>query len=283
MTLGEQIHALRTQKSMSQGELAEALNVTRQSVSKWETDASVPELEKLLALSSLFDVTLDELVRGEKAEGCAQTEAAMQTNVPQPETPERNTASTGRRIVGVILLCFGAVILLLCALLGDVLIGLLFASPFVLCGVLCLTVRRNTGLWCAWAAVGCVLMYFYFATGITWRMTLLTARFTAQMNYMRLAIAWVELAALLLMIVLTAVRFSKKPMQPVRKSVILLALAWCAVIAWFVVPLPLPKLRNGNVQFFVYFFLADAPRTAALTALLTQSIRLVRGVRNAKT
>lgn len=65
MTLGENIVRLRTQKNWSQGDLADALDISRQSVSKWETDASIPELDKLLKLSELFGVTLDELVRGE--------------------------------------------------------------------------------------------------------------------------------------------------------------------------------------------------------------------------
>ena len=65
MTLGENIVRLRTQKNWSQGDLADALEISRQSVSKWETDASIPELDKLLKLSELFGVTLDELVRGE--------------------------------------------------------------------------------------------------------------------------------------------------------------------------------------------------------------------------
>ena len=65
MTLGENIVRLRTQRNWSQGDLADALDISRQSVSKWETDASVPELEKLLKLSELFGVTLDALVRGE--------------------------------------------------------------------------------------------------------------------------------------------------------------------------------------------------------------------------
>ncbi len=54
-------------KNWSQGDLADALDISRQSVSKWETDASIPELDKLLKLSELFGVTLDELVRGEDA------------------------------------------------------------------------------------------------------------------------------------------------------------------------------------------------------------------------
>ena len=57
MTLGEKIARLRTDRGMSQGALAEALEVSRQSVSKWETDASIPELDKLVKLAKLFEVT----------------------------------------------------------------------------------------------------------------------------------------------------------------------------------------------------------------------------------
>ena len=64
MTLGENIARLRTQKDWSQGDLADALGISRQSISKWETDTSIPELEKLIKLSELFGVTLDQLVHG---------------------------------------------------------------------------------------------------------------------------------------------------------------------------------------------------------------------------
>jgi len=46
MTLGKRIYDLRVARNLSQGELAEALDVSRQSVSKWETDTSVPDLER---------------------------------------------------------------------------------------------------------------------------------------------------------------------------------------------------------------------------------------------
>ena len=58
MTLGERISALRAARGMKQDELAAALGVSRQSVSKWETGASVPELDKLVQLAGLFGVTL---------------------------------------------------------------------------------------------------------------------------------------------------------------------------------------------------------------------------------
>ena len=66
MTLGEKISKLRTTNKMSQGDLAEKLNVSRQSISKWETNASVPELDKLVQLSDLFGLSLDDLVRSDE-------------------------------------------------------------------------------------------------------------------------------------------------------------------------------------------------------------------------
>ena len=57
MTLGERIAYYRGKLGLSQGELAEKLSVSRQAVSKWETDAGLPDLERLIALSKLFDIT----------------------------------------------------------------------------------------------------------------------------------------------------------------------------------------------------------------------------------
>lgn len=73
MTLGQHLTHLRTSRGWSQDVLAEQLGVSRQSVSKWETDSSVPDLDKLLGLSALFGVTLDELVKG-PAEGMPQAD-----------------------------------------------------------------------------------------------------------------------------------------------------------------------------------------------------------------
>jgi len=64
MNLGESIYRLRTERNMSQGDLADALDVSRQSVSKWENNMAVPDLDKLVKMSELFGITLDELVTG---------------------------------------------------------------------------------------------------------------------------------------------------------------------------------------------------------------------------
>lgn len=63
MNIAEKIYLLRNQMDMSQNVLAEKLQVSRQTVSKWETSASYPEIDKLIALSDLFHVSVDYLVR----------------------------------------------------------------------------------------------------------------------------------------------------------------------------------------------------------------------------
>lgn len=65
MKLGEQIQKNRKRKGLSQEELAEKIGVSRQAVSKWESDQSVPDWEKMLALSTLFGVSVDAILKGE--------------------------------------------------------------------------------------------------------------------------------------------------------------------------------------------------------------------------
>ena len=67
MKLQENLIRLRKQKGLSQEELAYQLGISRQSVSKWESGTSVPELERLVEISELYGVSLDELVKGENS------------------------------------------------------------------------------------------------------------------------------------------------------------------------------------------------------------------------
>ena len=68
MTFGERLYELRNKKNISQEELAEVLDVSRQSISKWENDKAYPEMTRLLFMSDYFDVSLDYLMRGIKIE-----------------------------------------------------------------------------------------------------------------------------------------------------------------------------------------------------------------------
>lgn len=65
MELKEHLKAHRTRLGLSQEELAERIFVSRQTISNWETDRTYPDVQSLLLLSSLFDVSLDELVKGD--------------------------------------------------------------------------------------------------------------------------------------------------------------------------------------------------------------------------
>ena len=65
MNISNRIIRLRKQKGWSQEELAEKLDVSRQSVSKWESSASVPDLTRILQMSELFGVTTDYLLKGD--------------------------------------------------------------------------------------------------------------------------------------------------------------------------------------------------------------------------
>lgn len=62
MTIGEKLAQLRKQHHYTQEQLADLLDVSRQAVSKWESDLSLPETFKLIQLSKLYDISLDELI-----------------------------------------------------------------------------------------------------------------------------------------------------------------------------------------------------------------------------
>lgn len=65
MTLGEKIFHLRTINNVSQEQLARLLNISRQSISKWESNESIPQLDKILELSKIFSISTDDLINPE--------------------------------------------------------------------------------------------------------------------------------------------------------------------------------------------------------------------------
>lgn len=81
MTFSDKLIALRKKAGWSQEELAERLNVSRQSVSKWESAQSMPDIDKILQLSSLFSVTTDCLLKDTQDD---PQPAAAQTPSPLP-------------------------------------------------------------------------------------------------------------------------------------------------------------------------------------------------------
>ncbi len=288
MTLGENIVRLRTRKNWSQGDLADALDVSRQSVSKWETDASIPELDKLLRLSELFGVTLDALVRGEDA---LKSEIPAPSNAPASFTPQAAPEREKRRTVaGTILLCTGAALLLICLILaGDLLAGLIYASPFFICGIICFTAKRRAGLWCGWAAYGCIDLYLRFATGLSWTTIFMTHLWTAQMNYARLAIAWVQFIGMLVMIVCTVCSYRMLRLPTAKKEVTRLIAGWLAALVvlpllmrYGIMPLWRGKIYSNASPYFFISVLYSYARLALVNVLLVRTLAVWRVKREAK-
>lgn len=68
MTFSEKLKSMRKQSGMSQEKLAEKIGVSRQAITKWENNTGIPDVENILAISSLFNVSVDELLSNEKIE-----------------------------------------------------------------------------------------------------------------------------------------------------------------------------------------------------------------------
>ncbi|MED4184157.1 helix-turn-helix domain-containing protein [Priestia megaterium] len=64
--MGEQLKSLREEKNMSREELAQRMNVSRQAIYKWETNKGYPDIENLIKLSDLYEITLDELIKNDR-------------------------------------------------------------------------------------------------------------------------------------------------------------------------------------------------------------------------
>jgi len=169
MTLGEKISALRNQYGMSQGDLAEKMNVSRQSISKWETDTSVPELDKLIQLSEVFRITLDELVKGDvPPEQTSENTIRPEREVPvQPVQVIVQKSVNTQKVIGFILLGVGLLCCLMALVFGS---GLLVIGGYIIfCSVICLLVKKYAGLIIGWITILLIFFLSPYVTAVSMR------------------------------------------------------------------------------------------------------------------
>lgn len=69
MNIGKRIYEIRQQQNITQEQLASDLAISRQAVSKWESGKAIPDIENLMYISNLYDVSLDELIKGDDKVG----------------------------------------------------------------------------------------------------------------------------------------------------------------------------------------------------------------------
>lgn len=101
MNISEKIQLLRRENNWSQDELAEKLDVSRQSVSKWESGKALPDSEKVLAMAQLFDVSTDFLLRDDIEPVFEEVTDTQDTDIsdePQEEVPQENKEKIKRKL-----------------------------------------------------------------------------------------------------------------------------------------------------------------------------------------
>ena len=181
MTLGEKIYELRTGQNLSQGDLANELNVSRQSISKWENGNSTPDLEKIVKLAEIFNVSLDELIKNEEKE------------ISVIDTPQQNPTirtNTREKKIGKGLLIAGIASIFAFLLLGLGITGFFVAIPLFACSIIYYKARSNHFFYCLWAIIPLADLYIRFAMGINWSVIKQTLTWEYSINYGRLAIGW---------------------------------------------------------------------------------------------
>ncbi len=155
MNIGEKIYELRTKKNLSQGDLADRLDVSRQSVSKWENNTAVPDLDKLIKLCDVFEISLDEITGREKIE----------RDIVLVET--QKSIITPNKVAGFVFM--GITLLSALILLVTAPMALYLCIPLLLCTIICFNVKKYAWYWCSWIIY--LLMELYLGTGF--RMSIL--------------------------------------------------------------------------------------------------------------
>ena len=270
MSLGTSISRLRAEHHLSQGDLAEALAVSRQSVSKWETDSSVPDLDKLVKLSQLFGVSLDELVTGTGPQPKAETP-------PQPVVVSHRMP--GRKIAGTILFCMGFLAFLIPTVLGGILTGLLLAIPFLECGIICFLAQKRPGLWCAWAVYLLAYIICYYGTGLGWNLLFFTFSWEAIGIPAYTIAAWVQVLMILALLIGTVRSFRTFSFPPTRRNGVILAVLWVVfLVCWLLISPVLDlmlELGKSAVLIVVLIFTVQVLVSLILLAVaLTLSVRM---------
>lgn len=112
MTFGEKLSKLRKDNNYTQEQLAEILNVSRQSVSKWESDIAYPETDKLIEIGRMFDCSMDYLLKEEVVERTGGQSSDFTKKVEELGKKVMTDKNKGKakKILMIIGIIFGAVL-----------------------------------------------------------------------------------------------------------------------------------------------------------------------------
>lgn len=135
MEFAEFLYTLRKEKGLTQSELAEKLGVTNKAVSKWETGEGYPETAQLVPLAGIFGVTVDELLKGERANGATsthpddgETDEENSEKSTEDEKPNEKKGAEVRVNIGVRAKNFINTLIMVAAIVGFLILGLVFGK-----------------------------------------------------------------------------------------------------------------------------------------------------------
>ncbi|MBR6650965.1 MAG: helix-turn-helix transcriptional regulator [Clostridia bacterium] len=261
MSIGTKIYELRTAKNLSQGDLADILDVSRQSVSKWETDTSTPDLDKLIKMCDLFDVTLDELT-------CREPKA-----LPHSKTDafEKEHPLTQQKIIGYILLSVSLLASILVWIFAESESDLDMPIPIIFtalaCSLICLFVKQKAGYWCVWAIAAPIVVLSPHFVGFPILTTMNTL-----------------LVIFSIIMVFVANRIFDKPMIPtdkIKKAHIILA--WCVLIVLRVIEyIIIMQITISSALAMLPFIIMDLTAYIYTALLVTNTVCYVKNTKRNK-
>ncbi len=100
MSIGQKLSDLRKSKHLSQEEVADRLGVTRQTISKWETDQSTPDFDKIIPICDLYGLSADELL-GNINSDAPEQKKEKEEGVLREETEEKNNIRKHKKAIGI--------------------------------------------------------------------------------------------------------------------------------------------------------------------------------------
>ncbi len=145
MTFGEKLSKFRKENNYTQEQLAEILGVSRQSVSKWESDIAYPETDKLICLARLFKCSTDYFLMYDSEKLSLENNRSAVYDTKQS------------KIIGYILFAVSilsaVLILVLSRSFEELYISLPVVIAVLVCSLICMFVKRGVGYWCLWAMI----------------------------------------------------------------------------------------------------------------------------------
>lgn len=165
--VGSFLRALRKEKNMTQEKIAERLNVSSRTISRWETGTNMPDIDMLVEIADYYEVSIPEIIHGERKSE-TMNEETRETAAAMAEYSQNEVKKGKTKIIGVFLSVFGVFIILSALMVfpGESSWGSIYSvlgSIFLVPGIYLLTRPLITGRGVRiLTVIGCILLLFGF-------------------------------------------------------------------------------------------------------------------------